>query len=194
MTERYLIAGLGNPGREYKHNRHNVGFQVIDHLAARHRLAFSRIQNHAFVSSGSVAGRSVVMAKPQLYMNRSGGPLKALVKFYKVPLDKLLVVVDDIDLPLGTLRLRPEGSSGGQNGMRDIIEHLGTQEFARLRIGIGRPPGKRNAAGHVLQDFDRDEQDIIDQAYERASDAIETWLQEGITLAMSRHNAPVSAP
>lgn len=190
MAERALIVGLGNPGREYAKNRHNVGFQVIDHLAARHGLAFSRLQNGAAVTSGTIAGRPVVLAKPQKYMNLSGIAVAALQKFYKVtPLD-MLIISDDLDLPVGTIRLRPSGSSGGQNGIRNIIERLGTNEFPRLRVGIGRPPGRMGAAAYVLQDFSAEDLAIIESVRDRAADAVQTWLSDGITLAMSRHNAP----
>lgn len=190
MAERALIIGLGNPGREYAKNRHNVGFQVVDHLAARHGLAFSRLQNGAAVSSGVIADRPVVIAKPQKYMNLSGIPVGALQKFYKVPPEQMMVISDDLDLPVGTIRLRPSGGSGGQNGIRNIIERLGTNEFPRLRVGIGRPPGRMDAAAYVLQDFSAGDLALIEAVRDRAADAIETWLRDGITLAMSRHNAP----
>lgn len=190
MTTRTLIVGLGNPGREYHSNRHNVGFQVIDHFAKRHGLEFTRQQSRALISTGSIAGRPVVLAKPMQYMNRSGGPVASLLRFYKVELENLLVIADDLDLPAGTIRLRPSGSSGGQNGMKDIIDRLGSQEFPRVRIGIGRPPRHMDPVSYVLQDFGKDEIPIIEETYDRAADAIETWLSDGITLAMSRHNAP----
>jgi PTH1 family peptidyl-tRNA hydrolase len=190
MIDKYLIVGLGNPGREYVSNRHNVGFQVVDHLAARHGLAFRKLQSKAFVTSGKIAGRSVILAKPQSYMNLSGGPVASLQRFYKVTLDHLLVICDDIDLPVGTLRLRPFGGSGGQNGMKSIIERLGSEVFPRLRIGIGRPPGRMDPAAYVLQDFDRVQLTVIDAAYGRAADAVEAWLIDGIELAMSRFNGP----
>jgi len=193
MAERALIVGLGNPGREYARNRHNVGFQVIDHLAARHGLSFARLQNGAAVTSGTIAARPVVLAKPQKYMNLSGIAVAALQKFYKVPPEHLLVIADDLDLPVGTIRLRPSGSSGGQNGVRNIIERLGTDAFPRLRVGIGRPPGRMGAAAYVLQDFSADDLAIIESVRDRAVDAVETWLSDGITLAMSRHNAPAAS-
>lgn len=190
MAGKYLIVGLGNPGREYKNNRHNIGFHVVDRLAARHGLEFTRAQSSALIASGSVAGRSVILAKPQNYMNRSGGPVSSLLTFYRLPVEQMLVAYDDLDLPPGTLRLRPEGGAGGHNGMKDIIQHVGAQNFARLRIGIGRPPGKMDPAAYVLQDFSRHEQEALRDLADRAAEAIETWLADGITLAMSRHNAP----
>jgi PTH1 family peptidyl-tRNA hydrolase len=190
MTDRYLIVGLGNPGREYKKNRHNVGFQILDHFAARHGLDFARQQSNAFIATGSVCGKGVILAKPQTMMNRSGASTAPLQKFYKIPLENLMVVFDDLDLPIGTIRVKPEGGAGGQNGIKDIIARLGTKDFPRMRVGIGRPPGKMDPAAYVLQDFGADQLVTINETYDRASDAIETWLRDGIELAMSRHNAP----
>lgn len=189
MNRKALIVGLGNPGREYAANRHNVGFQCLDRLAARHRLRFSRVQSSSLITTGRIAERGVVLAKPQGFMNVSGRPVAALARFYQVALPDLLVVYDDIDLPFGTLRLRMEGSAGGHNGMRSIIDHLGTQEFPRLRVGIGRPPGRREAAGYVLENFTRAEAREIDETFDRAADAIETWLRDGIAAAMNQFNS-----
>jgi PTH1 family peptidyl-tRNA hydrolase len=194
MNEKYLIIGLGNPDRQYLNTRHNIGFSVVDHFARQHGLSFSRVQHQAHVTGGNIAGRSVVLAKPQSYMNLSGGPTSALAKFYKVTPDHLLVVADDLDLPVGTLRLRPSGSSGGQNGLKHIIERLGTEDFPRLRIGIGRPTGRVDQIAYVLQNFTAKQAPIIQLALNRASEAIETWLRDGITLAMSRHNGPTVLP
>lgn len=190
MTDKFLIVGLGNPGREYADNRHNVGFQTVEHLAERHSLSFSRMQEGALVASGRAAGEPVIIAKPQKYMNRSGGPVGSLVRFYKIPLEQILVVYDDLDLPVGTIRLRPSGGAGGQKGMKSIIERLGSQDFARLRIGIGRPPGRMDPAAYVLQDFGEEQLTVIRETYDRAADAIEVWLREGIEQAMSRYNGP----
>lgn len=190
--QRALIVGLGNPGRKYRQNRHNVGFQAVEALAERHGLRFARQQGNALVADGRIGKRQVTLAKPMTYMNRSGSPVKALLSFYKLPLDNLMVAFDDLDLPLGTLRVRPEGGAGGQNGMRDIIHHLGSNEFARTRLGIGRPPGRMDPAAYVLQDFGKTEQPVVDELLVRASDAFETWLQDGVVLTMSRHNAPAS--
>jgi PTH1 family peptidyl-tRNA hydrolase len=192
--ERAIVVGLGNPGRGYKKNRHNIGFQVVDALAERHGLRFSRQQGRALVADGQISGRAVTLAKPMTYMNKSGGPVRELVSFYKLSLENLMVGFDDLDLPLGTLRIRPEGGSGGQNGMRDIIRQLGTTEYPRLRLGIGRPPGRMDPAAYVLQDFGKKEWPVVEEVYEHAADALETWLAHGIVLAMSRHNGPVSNP
>lgn len=191
MSDRVLIVGLGNPGRRYAGNRHNVGFQVLDRLAAAHGLAFSRSQGQALIATGQIANRPVILAKPQTYMNESGRAVAALVRFYQIDMLNLLVVYDDLDLPFGTLRLRPEGSAGGHHGMESIIAALGRQDFPRLRIGIGRPPGRMDPVEYVLQDFDREQQEFLSELYDRAVKAIESFLSEGIVLTMSRHNTSV---
>lgn len=187
-SETYLIVGLGNPGVQYARNRHNVGFRCLHRLAAAHGLTFGRRQRQARVASGTICGRRVVLALPQTFMNESGRAVAPLVQFYKVPLGRLLVVYDDLDLPSGTIRLRPEGGSGGHKGMRSIIQRLGSQEFPRLRIGIGRPPGQMDPADYVLQNFSAEEEPVIKEALERTVTAIETWLAEGIEEAMERYN------
>jgi PTH1 family peptidyl-tRNA hydrolase len=191
MADKYLIAGLGNPGREYRLNRHNAGFLVLDRLVERHRLkGFTKMQSKALITTGQVAGAAVVLAKPQTFMNLSGQPVSALLRFYEVPLERLLVCSDDIDLPLGTLRLRPEGGSAGQKGLESIIEKLGTEAFPRLRLGVGRPPGVKAAASYVLRDFKGEDLDLINVTVDRAVDAIECFLRDGLMLAMSRFNGP----
>jgi PTH1 family peptidyl-tRNA hydrolase len=189
MADRFLVVGLGNPGREYRGSRHNAGFMVLDALAARLGQAFTRRQADALYATGHIGAAPVVLAKPQRYMNLSGRPVASLVKFYGVPLERLLVVFDEIDLPLGTLRLRPEGGTAGHRGMQSIVEALGTQAFPRLRFGVGRPPGRKAAASHVLQDFSQDERPLVDEALDRAAAAVETFVQEGITIAMNQFNA-----
>jgi len=186
----WLIVGLGNPGRRYARHRHNIGFRCLDRLAARHGLAFDRVQHRALLALGSIADRAVVLAKPQTFMNESGRAVAPLVHAYQVPLERLLVVYDDLDLPPGTIRLRPEGGSGGHRGMRSIIEALGSQDFPRLRVGIGRPPGRMDPADYVLQDPSPEEEELFDQVCDRVAEAIHCWLTEGITLAMSRYNGP----
>ncbi len=184
-----LIVGLGNPGREYAQTRHNIGFQVVSRLAEKHGLKFSRVQNEAVIATGRIGGVRVVLAKPQTWMNNSGKAVGPLARFYKVDLLRLLVVYDDLDRPAGTLRLRSEGGHGGHNGMRSIMERLGTQAFPRLRLGIGRPPGRMDPAAYVLQPFGRDEEADMTASRERAVEAIECFLSEGIVAAMNRFNA-----
>lgn len=184
-----LIVGLGNPGQRYARHRHNVGFQILDLLAARHRLHFDRVQHQAQLASGTIAGQKVLLAKPQTFMNESGRSVAPLVRFYKLPLDEVLVVYDDLDLEQGTLRLRPEGSAGGQNGMKSIIAALGSQGFPRLRVGIGRPPGQMDAAAYVLQEFSAAEEQEMAIVRQEAADAIEGWLREGLIPTMNRFNS-----
>lgn len=185
---KYLIVGLGNPGRQYVNNRHNVGFMVVDRLARSRNTAFTRRQDKSLVTSIRVGETPVVLAKPQTYMNLSGQAVSALLKFYNLPLDQLLVCFDDLDLPVGTIRLRPEGGSAGQRGMRSIIDQLGTQAFPRLRVGIGRPPGRMDAADYVLQDFKGFDADVIDHTLDRAVQACESFVMEGLIAAMNRFN------
>ncbi|HHN93782.1 MAG TPA: aminoacyl-tRNA hydrolase [Anaerolineae bacterium] len=185
-----LIAGLGNPGPQYAANRHNIGFRCLDRLAAAHGLTFDRRQKRALTARGVIAGREVLLVKPQTFMNESGRAVVPLARFYKVPPARLLVVYDDLDLPPGTLRLRPSGGSGGHRGMRSIIAQLGSQEFPRLRIGIGRPPGRMDPAAYVLQDFAPEEWPLMEETLARAIAAIEVWLTEGLDAAMSRYNGP----
>jgi PTH1 family peptidyl-tRNA hydrolase len=190
-VSRNLIVGLGNPGAKYADNRHNVGFRCVERLAAAHRLSFSRRQKRALVALGTVGQRSVILAKPRTFMNKSGYPVATLVNFYRVPMGRVLVVYDDLDLPLGTTRMRPSGGAGGHRGMRSVISQLGNQGFPRLRIGIGRPPGRMEPADYVLQDFGPDEEPLLEETLEQAVAAIETWLAEGIDEAMSRYNRSV---
>lgn len=193
MSEKYLIVGLGNPGRDYRHNRHNVGFMVLDRLVERHKLmGFTKKQSQALITGGLMAEKSVVLAKPQTYMNLSGGAVGGLQRFYNIPLERLLVAFDELDLPVGVLRLRPEGGTSGHNGMKSIIQHLGTEKFPRLRIGIGRPPGRMDPAAYVLQDFKGDDANIMAITLDRAAEAVETFLKDGLVTAMNKFNGPMS--
>jgi peptidyl-tRNA hydrolase, PTH1 family len=185
-----LIAGLGNPGRLYLHNRHNVGFHVVDLLARRHHLSFEHRKAKAVVTSGRIGEADVTLAKPQTFMNLSGTSVSPLLRSLHLAPADLLVVYDDLDLPLGTLRLRPNGSAGGHHGMESIIAQLGSREFPRLRIGIGRP-GDRSpdeVADYVLSNFSSSERVLMDDVYVRAADTIECILSEGLAAAMNRYN------
>jgi PTH1 family peptidyl-tRNA hydrolase len=184
----YLVAGLGNPGRDFENNRHNVGFMLLNRLAARFGERFGQVESKALVCKVSYLGERTILVKPQAYMNRSGMPVSAILRFYKVPLENLLVAYDDVDLPLGTLRMRPIGSSAGQKGMQSIIERLGTEEFPRLRIGTGRPPGKKEAADYVLEDFPAEESQLLDETLDRAVQAVLTFLEFGLERAMNLYN------
>ncbi len=186
-SDKFLIVGLGNPGREYQGNRHNIGFMAVDRLAVSCQIKMGKVQHKAIIGNGRCAHHSVILAKPQTFMNRSGDAIGPLATYYKIPPERILVIYDELDLPLGTLRLREKGGTGGHNGMKSIVNHLG-QAFPRLRLGIGRPPGKMPPAAYVLQDFGKDEQPIVAELLEEASRAVETFIQDGINLAMTRHN------
>lgn len=192
MSDKFLIVGLGNPGREYAQTKHNAGFWVIDALARRHNLNNFNMERKALTSSGRINGQSVILAKPQTYMNLSGESVRALVDFYKIDINNIVVIYDDLDLPFGVLRLRNTGGHGGQNGVRNIILHLGTKDFSRVRYGIGRPKGKMKARDYVLQKFSSDQHITAQKMIDMAVNAVELWLQEGIGLAMSRFNGDVS--
>jgi peptidyl-tRNA hydrolase, PTH1 family len=187
----FLLVGLGNPGREYRETRHNVGFMVIDQVCKTAGISLSRVQAKAIIGVGQFAGRRLVLAKPQTFMNLSGQAVAGLVRFYKVPLEQILVAHDDLDLPLGTLRLRPTGGSAGQKGVASTIQQLGTQDFGRMRIGIGRPPGQMDPAAYVLQHFSKGEQDLVDQMLERAVGAVERFIKDGLEAAMNQYNGSI---
>lgn len=188
----YLIVGLGNPGRQYRDTRHNIGFMMLDRLAAHAKLAFARVQFRALISDYRLNGARVILAKPQTYMNESGLAVGALVRFYKISLESLLVVHDDVDLPLGTVRIRPGGGSAGQKGVGSIIDRLGTQDFPRLRLGVGRPPGQMLAAAYVLQEFDRGDAEILSLTLDRAVEAALTFIADGLDRAMNKYNGPLT--
>ena len=191
MANLYLIVGLGNPGKQYANTRHNVGWMVLDELARRHNLSFDKTEKKALTASGTINGKRVLLARPQTYMNLSGEAVRGLVDFYKIELPHLLIISDDLDIPAGTLRLRQSGSAGGQGGLKNVIQHLGTNEFNRVRFGIGRPPGKMNPKDYVLQEFKGDEAILVREVVDQAANAVEVWLKEGIEPAMTRFNGDV---
>lgn len=187
-----LIVGLGNPGTEYASHRHNIGFRVVDALARAHGLRFVRQKDaRARVATGSICGWHSIVGKPQTFMNLSGRTVSRLCRQYDMRPEQILIVYDDLDLPLGRLRLRQEGGSGGHKGMVSIISQLGTQGFPRLRIGVGRPPGRMEPADYVLQPFTKEEEAIVAGIVETAVEAIESWVTEGIVVAMDRFNRPL---
>ena len=183
----YVICGLGNPGRRYAKNRHNAGFHCVDLLAQRWNMQFSRMRFKAQVSIGRFADIKVILAKPLTFMNESGEAVSPLLSYYKVPASQLLVIYDDLDLPLGRIRLRPNGGAGGHKGMLSIIRQLGRNDFSRLRVGIGRPE-HGEPYQYVLSDFIAEQQIVMHQAYDRAADAAECFLQEGVEAAMNQYN------
>jgi PTH1 family peptidyl-tRNA hydrolase len=182
-----LIVGLGNPGAEYAGTRHNVGFETIDCLAKRHGIAVRRRTLRSLIGDGLIEQERVILAKPMTYMNLSGEAVGAIVRMYRIAPQHVIVVVDDIALPTGKLRLRLKGSSGGHNGLESIEKHLGTQEYPRIRIGVDAP-GHGEMVSHVLGRFRGEERELIQEAVERAADALETALREGFEKAMNRFN------
>lgn len=183
-----LIVGLGNPGREYAKTRHNVGFMAIDRLAQRHGLTGAKTKFHAGVLEGPVAGEKCVLMQPMTYMNRSGKAVAEAMRFYKLPVEDVLIIVDDVALPCGKLRLRKSGSAGGHNGLLDIERALGSSDYPRLRIGID-PPGRIPQVDYVLGKFTREQTDALDPALDKACDMIESWIGDGIDKTMSVFNA-----
>lgn len=194
MERLHLIVGLGNPGAEYQRTRHNAGFALVEELAGRWRADWADERKfNARVARAEHAGHRVLLCQPQTYMNLSGEAVGALVNFYRLPLDRILVAVDDADLPLGEIRLRPGGGSGGHHGLESIGEHLGAKEFARLRLGIGRRAGAREITGHVLGRFDAEETALMEKVLGRAADQVECWLAAGIEKAMNQFNGVVDS-
>ena len=183
-----LVAGLGNPGGQYRGTRHNVGFEVVDLLARRHGLAFESAPADAVLAKWRTNGEVVLVAKALTFMNLSGPAIAELVRYYRVSLADLLIVSDDVNLPLGRLRLRPGGSEGGHNGLRSVADALGTVDYPRLRIGVGRGDAQRDLADHVLARFENDELSGIEGAIARAADAVEAWIQQGFETAMNAYN------
>lgn len=192
MEDRHLIVGLGNPGADYAKTRHNAGFMLVDRLAQSWRAGWnSEKKFQARLAKAERDGKRLVLCEPQTFMNLSGEAVGALVKFYQLPLTKLMVAVDDADLPLGEIRLRPSGSSGGHHGLESIEQHLGSRDYARLRIGIGRKDSRREIAGHVLGKLSASEMALMEKVLVRAAEQVECWLAHGLPKAMSQFNGVV---
>jgi len=183
-----LVTGLGNPGAKYRGTRHNVGFEVVDLLAARHGLTFEAAPADALQAKWRRADDLVLLVKPLTFMNVSGQAVSALARYYKVGVDGTMVVCDDVNLPLGRLRVRASGTEGGHNGLRSVAEHLGTIDYARLRIGVGRGDERRDLADHVLSRFDPDEQTGVTSAIDRSAEAVEAWVSHGVAYVMNTYN------
>ncbi len=183
-----LIAGLGNPGNRYARSRHNIGFMIADRFAQAHDLKFARRRFNAEVAEGQACSKRVMLIKPQTFMNSSGEAVTKFFSFYKVAPQDLIVIYDDLDLPLGKLRLRPRGSAGGHHGMESIIGRIGTSDFPRLRVGIGRPNPDADI-DHVLGEFDEDEFRVMNETVDRAVKAIDVWLSDGVAKAMNQFNS-----
>jgi peptidyl-tRNA hydrolase, PTH1 family len=188
----FLLIGLGNPGREYKDSRHNIGFMLIDRLTLRLDARGMKLQSKAIVITTQYEERKIILAKPQTYMNLSGQSVQGLLHFYRIPVENLLIAHDDLDIPFGTIRIRPAGGPGGQRGMASTIEQLGTKDFPRLRLGIGRPPGRMDPKDYVLQDFSKDDLKLLPDVLERASDAALDFVTKGLSAAMNKFNGNLS--
>jgi peptidyl-tRNA hydrolase, PTH1 family len=186
-----LIVGLGNPGNKYAQTRHNIGFDLLDSLAKRWQISFSdRKQFQGIYGEGFGSNNAKIrLLKPQTFMNLSGQSVRATIDWFKLPPESVLVVYDDLDLPLGKIRLRLSGSAGGHNGMKSIISHLGTQDFPRVRIGIGKSSGEKDTISHVLGKFSESEKPIVDEAIDLVNDSIEMILKQGVEKAMSLYNS-----
>jgi len=188
----WLVAGLGNPGPGYAGNRHNVGAMVLDELADRIGARFSRHRTTTMLAEGRVrpGGPKLVLARPLSYMNTSGGPVSSAAAYFGIPPERTIVIHDDIDLPFETIKLKADGGHGGQNGVRDVIKALGTPEFVRVRVGVGRPPGRQEAADYVLRDFPAAERARLPFVLSDAADAVELIVDEGLLAAQQRVHAP----
>ncbi|MEU8797991.1 aminoacyl-tRNA hydrolase [Spirillospora sp. NPDC048819] len=190
----WLVVGLGNPGPSYAKNRHNAGFMVLDVLAGRVGGKFKSHRSKVFgaradVLEGRLAGARAVLAKPRSFMNVSGGPVKGLCDFYKVPVERLIVVHDELDIPFGAVRLKRGGGDNGHNGLRSVTSALGTREYLRVRFGVGRPPGRMDAAAFVLKDFSAAERKVLDLEVDRAADAAEALIADGLGAAQNVFHA-----
>ena len=187
-SETYLIAGLGNPGLEYRRTRHNFGFLALEALAEEAKLPLKKVKFKAMIAEGRLEGKPLVLAKPLTFMNESGTSIISLMHFFKIDLEHLLIIHDDLDLPFGTIRLRADGGTSGQRGMASIIEKLGTQTFPRMRLGIGRPPGQMESADYVLQHFSKADDEVLKIVLRFAVEAGQTFIRDGLVTAMNRYN------
>ena len=184
----YVIVGLGNPGKQYENTRHNVGFNVIDILAKENNISVTKIKHKALIGEGRIANNKVLLVKPQTYMNLSGETLIDIYNYYKVDMDKIIVIYDDIDLDVGKLRIRKKGSAGTHNGMRSIVKCLGSGEFPRIRVGVSKPMPGQNLADFVLSRFRKEEAIDLDTGLEKAYRAVECIISEDIDKSMNKYN------
>lgn len=189
-----LIVGLGNPGREYELTKHNIGFWAVDQLSDQFNLPFQKEKWHSLVAKGIINGEKVILLKPLTYMNLSGEAIGAAVRFLKLSLKDLVVIFDDMDIPLGQLRLRQKGSSGGHNGMKSTVQHLKTEEFNRIKIGIGRPPAYMSVSDYVLSQFSADEHDLAATSAITAAEAVTEWIKNDFNSSMNKYNGAVKRP
>ncbi len=184
----HLIVGLGNPGEKYANTRHNVGFRAIYSLAKAYTVGDVSFKHKALIAMGKIAGERVLLAQPQTYMNNSGEAVRLLIDYYKIPRKDVIIIYDDLDLPTGKLRLKLKGSSGGHNGLKSVIAHLGIEEFARIRVGIDRPPGGQDVVDYVLECFDSEEEKIIENSMADIVDAVKMIFTDGFQAVMNKYN------
>lgn len=184
----YIIVGLGNPGKKYEHTRHNAGFDVLDILAEEYDIKIDKIKHKALIGEGRIGSEKVVLVKPQTYMNLSGESVQSVFQFYKVDMDHLIVVYDDIDLDIGKLRIRKKGSAGSHNGMKSIIKCLGSQDFTRIRVGVSKPEPNRDLADFVLSRVPKDQSDDMRSGLEKAVKTVEEIIRTDIDMAMNKYN------
>ena len=183
----FVIAGLGNPGKKYEKTRHNMGFRVIDAIAEKNDIKVNKIKHKALIGDGRIAGQRVLLVKPQTFMNLSGDSLRQVMDYYDVPEENLIVIYDDFDTDLGAIRIRKKGSAGSHNGMKSVIERLGTQDFPRIRIGIGGT-GDRDWVGFVIGGMSKEEEELVSEAVKKAAQAVEMIVSDGTDMAMNRFN------
>ncbi len=186
--EFYCIVGLGNPGRQYEETKHNVGFKVIDKLAEKYDIKVDKFKNKAFVGDGTIRNKRVLLVKPQTYMNLSGESVREIVNFYKIPQERFVVIFDDTSLPCGSVRIREKGSHGGHNGIRNIIDQMGTDQFYRIKVGIGEKPSGWDLADYVLGKFNEDDLPAVEEGMDKAVKGVELMLSRGIAEAANRVN------
>jgi len=183
-----VIAGLGNPGNKYENTRHNVGFSTIDLLSSKHGIKVNKLKHKALTGEGTIAGNRVLLVKPQTFMNLSGESIRDIAEWYKLPMENIIIIYDDVDLNVGTVRIRPKGSSGTHNGMKSVIYQMQSDEFPRIRIGIGKAPEGWDLADYVLSRFSADEAGAIRESVERAADAAASIVSDGVSTAMNLYN------
>ena len=187
-SDTYVIIGLGNPGKEYENTRHNMGFRAIDVLSSDENIEISRNKFHALIGRGRIAGKKVILVKPQTYMNRSGQAAREAAMYFDVPSRNLIVIYDDIDLPAGSIRIRKSGGAGTHNGMKSVVEQLGTKDFVRIRIGVGSAEDGEDLVDRVIGKVPKAEQELLDEAASEAAEAARDIITDGVDNAMNRHN------
>lgn len=185
----YVVAGLGNPGGDYSETRHNIGFKVVENLAGKHNIKLNKLKFKSVYGEGNIGGQKVILLKPQTFMNNSGIAVAEIARFYKIPVENVIIVVDDIDIEFASVRIKAKGSAGSHNGLKSVIYHLKDDNFSRVKIGIGKKHPNEDLANFVLSRFPKDDLPYIKEAVDNASDSIETFLKSGIDSAMNKYNS-----